>query len=127
MWAQACELLAEAEGMHRRFFRLASSPRAVAASWEPPIDMFEDEHELVIVVAMPGVADERVEITSEPGVLVIRAERPPPFAGQRLAVRQLEIPYGYFERRIPLPDGRLEAASREMTHGCLIVRLLKVS
>lgn len=127
MWAQACDLLAQAEGMHRRFFRLTASPRAPVASWEPPIDVFEDDSEVVVVVAMPGVVTERVEITSEPGVLVVRAERQQPFSGQRYAVRQLEIPYGSFERRIALPEGRLEAASREMTHGCLIVRLLKVS
>ena len=127
MWAEACDLLAQAERMHRQFFRLASSSsRTLAASWEPPIDMFEDEREVVIVVALPGVAVERVEIISEPGVLVVRAERPLPFAGQRHAVRQLEIPYGYFERRITLPEGRLEAGSRELKHGCLILRLHKV-
>ena len=126
MWAEACDLLAQAERMHRQFFRLASSPRALPASWEPPIDMFEDEREIVIVVALPGVTAERVQIISEPGVLVIRAERSLPFVGQRHAVRQLEIPYGIFERRITLPEGRLEAASRELTHGCLILRLHKV-
>jgi HSP20 family molecular chaperone IbpA len=89
------------------------------------VDVFEDEREVVIVVALPGVAAERVEITSEPGVLVIRAERPTSFAGARCAVRQLEIPYGRFERRIPLPEGRLETDSQELTHGCLILRLRK--
>ena len=102
MWAQACELIEQAERMHRQFFRLAPSARA-QASWEPPVDVFEDEREIVIVVAMPGVAAERVEVTSEPGVLVVRGERPLPLADSRHRVRQLEIPYGYFERRIPLP------------------------
>jgi HSP20 family molecular chaperone IbpA len=124
MWAHAVDLMARAEHMHRQFFRLASSARTQAV-WEPPIDVFEDEHEFVIVVAMPGVVEERVEVTSEPGELVVRAERPVPFAGSRQAVRQLEIPYGLFERRIPLPDARLEFASRELTHGCLILRLRK--
>jgi HSP20 family protein len=124
MWAHAIDLLDRAEHMHRRFFRL-SSARSQAV-WEPPADVFEDEHEVVIVVAMPGVAEDRVEVTSEPGALRIRAERPVPLAATRRAVLQLEIPYGRFERRIPLPQAPLEAVSRELTHGCLILRLRKV-
>jgi HSP20 family protein len=124
MWAQAWELLADAERMHRQFFRLASSRRAQAC-WEPPVDVFENEDEVVVVVALPGVASERVEIASEPGALFVRAERPLPFAGSRHAVRRLEIPYGYFERRITLPEARLTVAAHELTHGCLIVRLTK--
>ena len=124
MWAQACDLIAQAERMHGQFFRLATSPRTHAL-WEPPIDVFEDDREIVVVVAMPGVLVESMQVAMEPGALVVRAERLLPFAGLRYAVRQLEIPYGYFERRIPLPDGRLEAGAPELTHGCLTIRLRK--
>ena len=125
MWAQACELIEQAERMHRQFFRLTASERA-QASWEPPADVFEDEHEIVIIVALPGVPAERVEVTRESGALVVRAESPLPFSGSRRAVRQLEIPYGYFERRIPLPEARLETGTRELLDGCLILRLRKI-
>ena len=101
MWAQACDFIAQAERMHRQFFRLSSAH--AQALWEPPVDVFEDEREVVVVVAMPGVVADAVEVAAEPGALVVRAERLLPFAGTRHAVRQLEIPYGYFERRIPLP------------------------
>lgn len=126
MWAEACDLLDQADRMHRRFFRLASSTRAQAL-WEPPADVFENERDIVIVVALPGVSAERVQVSSAPGELVVRAERPLPFAGERQAVRQLEIPYGFFERRIALPDRGLELASHELTHGCLILRLRKTA
>jgi HSP20 family molecular chaperone IbpA len=126
MWAQACDFIEQAERMHRQFFRLAASARPQAAVWEPPVDVFEDEDEVVVVVALPGVVAENVQLLSEPGALVVRAERPLPLArGSRHKVRQLEIPYGSFERRIPLPWPRLEAVSRELTHGCLILRLRK--
>ena len=125
MWTQAWELLAQAERMHRQFFRLAASERP-QASWEPPVDVFEDEREVVVVVALPGVPAERIEVTSEAGALLIRAESPLPFAGSRPAVRQLEIPYGYFERRVMLPEVPLEAGTRELTHGCLTLRLRKI-
>jgi HSP20 family protein len=124
MWAQACDLLDQAERMHRQFFRLAASERTQAV-WEPPVDVFEDEREIIIVVALPGVVAECIEITTEAGVLLVRADRRIPFVGTRCAVRRLEIPYGYFERRIQLPDVRLEAGTREFTDGCLILRLRK--
>jgi HSP20 family protein len=124
MWAQACDLLDEAERMHRQFFRLGASERATAV-WEPPVDVFEDEREFIVVVALPGVPAERVEIAIESDMLVVRANSRIPFAGSRLGVWRLEIPYGYFERRIQLPQARLEAGTREFTDGCLILRLRK--
>jgi HSP20 family protein len=125
MWAQAVDLLEQAERMHRQFFRLTASERTQAV-WEPPVDVFEDEGEIVIVVALPGVPADRIEVTSESSALVVRAESPPPLSGSRRAVRQLEIPYGYFERRIPLPEMRLEVGTREVVDGCLILRLRKM-
>src|SRR5580765_1555036 len=124
MWAEACELLDQADRMHRQFFRLAASARSRAV-WEPPVDVFEDEREVVIVVALPGVPPERIEVSTESTTLVVRAECPLPFAGSRSGVERLEIPYGYFERRIRLPDTRLEAGTRESSDGLLIVRLRK--
>ena len=122
MWTQAIELLEQAERRHRQFFRLAMSERA-RPIWEPPIDVFEDEDGIVIVVALPGCPAERVEVTYEPGALVVRAERALPFSGTRRAIRHLEIPYGTFERRIPLREVELDGATRELADGCLILRL----
>jgi len=122
MWRQAIELLEQAERMHRQFFRLSASGQT-SPVWEPPVDVFEDADGMVIVVALPGVTADRVEVSYEPGVLVVRAERPLPFSGTRRAVRHLEIPYGYFERRIPLAEARLDRATRELADGCLILRL----
>jgi HSP20 family molecular chaperone IbpA len=126
MWAQACEVIHEAERMHRQFFRL-TAPGRTSVTWEPPVDIFEDELELVIVVALPGVPAQRVEVTTEADELVVRAERGLPFAASRGALRRLEIPYGYFERRIRLPEGRLEMRARELVDGCLILRLRRIA
>jgi len=125
MWAQACDLLDQAERMHRQFFRLTTSERTRAV-WEPPVDVFEDEREVIVVVAVPGVPAARVEVTIEPQALVVRADSPLRFAGSRRAVRRLEIPYGYFERRIALPDVRLEKGTPELVDGCLILRMRKL-
>ena len=123
MWAEACDLIDQAERLHRRFFHLNARSRI---AWAPPVDVFEGDGEVVIVVAMPGVTSDRVQVSHEQGALVVRGERPLPFARQSLAVRQLEIPYGAFERRIPLPAGRFEAAAPELTQGCLLIRLRRI-
>ena len=62
MWIHACEVIVKAERLQRQFFQPSASQRALAI-WEPPVDVFEDEGEIVIVVAMPGVAPERVQVT----------------------------------------------------------------
>lgn len=126
MWSQAVEMLEQAERMHRRFFRLTASQQP-RPTWEPPADVFEDDDTIVIVVALPGVSGDRIDVTCEPGALVIRAERPLPFSDSCSTVRSLEIPYGYFERRIPLAHAQLDDGTREVTDGCLILRLRKAT
>jgi len=124
MWLEACELIERAERMHRQFFHLAASPQSVA-TWEPPVDVFENHHEVVVVVAMPGVAADRVEVIREPGALVVRGVRPFPVEGPGHRALQLEIPYGAFERRIPVPAGLAQTGAPELRDGCLLVRLSK--
>jgi HSP20 family molecular chaperone IbpA len=125
MWIHACEVIVKAERLQRQFFQPSASQRALAI-WEPPVDVFEDEGEIIIIVAMPGVTPERVKVTHESGTLVVRGVRPLSPSGPHLRVRQLEIPYGAFERRIPLPQGRLEIGTPELTQGCLTLRLRKI-
>jgi HSP20 family protein len=124
MWAQACELTEQAERLHRQFFRPAAVQQAQVV-WEPPVDLFENEREIVLVVAMPGVSAERIQVVGEPGAIVVRGTRPVPLVpGQ--SVRRLEIPYGLFERRILLPSRDLELEPPEVEQGCVILRLRKV-
>ena len=124
MWSHACELLAEAERLQRQFFRLAVA--SAPAAWEPPADVFEDEREIVVVVAMPGVPGERIQVLQEDGTLVVRGSRHLPPEAARYRLRQLEIPYGAFERRLSLPAGNYELGRPEFVQGCLVLRLRKL-
>lgn len=126
MWEEACTMLDEAERLHRRFFRLTASTHARPV-WEPPVDVFEDDHEIVVVVALPGVAPERVDISlDQAGTIAITAESRIPFGGSGCEVHRLEIPYGYFERRIELPPGHYEPGTRQFSDGCLTFTLRKL-
>lgn len=124
MWLQALEMLGEAERLHRRFFQLSGSERAVAR-WEPPADVFDDGREIVVVVAMPGVPANRVEVVSDGGTLRVRGTRPVPLTGTHRVV-QLELPYGAFERRLALPPGQFQLSEPQIAEGCLILRLTRI-
>jgi HSP20 family protein len=119
MWTQACALADQAEQLHRQFFRPAAAAQAFAV-WEPPVDVYEDAHDAVVVVALPGVAPEQVEVQAHVDGLVVRAARRVPLQGDDRVLRRLEIPYGRFERRIALPPGDLLEETQHV-NGCLVL------
>ena len=117
-------MLDKAERLHRQVFRV-SGAAGQRPAWEPPIDIFETDREVLIVVALPGVDPGQVEIVVDSEALVIRGERRVAVAGKAPMIRRLEIPRGRFERRIELPALRLDIVRKEMRHGCLWLHLVK--
>ena len=91
------------------------------------VDVFENGQEVIVVVALPGVAPERVEVHYSSGELLVRADCPIPFASTRRSVRRLEIPYGRFERRIHLAAVNPETVHREFRDGYLIMQFNKTA
>jgi HSP20 family protein len=124
MWAEACAMLERAEHMHRQFFEPGFAT-ASRANWEPPVDIFEGERELLIVVALPGVESQDLEISAEPEALRIAGVRRLPAAVLGKAIQRLEIPQGRFERRIRLPAARWEVGRSALVNGCLLLSLTK--
>jgi HSP20 family molecular chaperone IbpA len=124
MWAEACELIARAERLHRQFFRPTAQPLRHPA-WEPPFDMYETAEALWLVVALPGVPPERLEIRLDSAALAIAGVRPLPEFQRSAVLHRLEIPHGRFERRIELPAGHFELERHELVNGCLILALRK--
>lgn len=122
MWAEAFEMLERADRMHRQFFAPA---QAGGGAWQPPVDVFENDSEICLVFALPGVAPEQTEIAIEAGAVVVRGmRRLSPEA--RDAIRRLEIPHGRFERRVALAPGHYEIGRRAFKDGCLILGLRKL-
>ena len=124
MWADALALLDEAERKHRRFFDLMATP-ATRPVWEPPADIFADGSEINVVVALPGVGADAVEVQITATGLQIEAAVPPPNARRGLTVLRLEIPYGRMRRRIELPAGRYALSEQRLERGCLYLRLMR--
>ena len=124
MWAEACALLDRAEQLRRQFFEPTRETGRLAR-WEPPIDVLETERQLRIIVALPGVAPEAVQVTTEGGVLTVVAARPLPSFEANAKIVRLEIPYGSFERRIALQLNRLQLSDQELKNGCLMLTFVK--
>jgi HSP20 family protein len=122
MWAQACEAINRAERLHRQFFHRAPA----TPCWEAPVDIFETDEVLTIVIALPGVNPDRVQVTLSAGVLIVSGERPLPAELSEARIHRLEIPHGHFQRRIELPPARLELSGRRLADGCLTLQLQKV-
>jgi HSP20 family molecular chaperone IbpA len=122
MWAEACEMLERAQQLQRQFFRFG---HAVAAEprWEPPVDILAYGNEVQVAVALPGVAAEHIEVRTDSGLLIVSAARALPVTSRATAVHRLEIPYGRFERRIALPEGRYQLLEQVYANGCLVLRL----
>jgi HSP20 family protein len=129
MWADALDMLERAERLHRQFFHPPRpSPRAPdgrAPRWEPPIDVLETEHEVIVLAALPGVDPDHIRATISQGILTISGERLPPLELRTAVIHRLELPQGHFERRVPLPPGHYEAVESGQHNGCLAIRLRK--
>lgn len=117
-------MLAQAERMHRQVFRPQGTAQR-GPSWEPPVDVLETEHDVLILAALPGVDVEQVAAVIESGTLVISGERTVPEELRTAVIHRLELPQGRFERRIELPAGRYGEVRRYTVHGCLAVTLAK--
>jgi len=123
MWAEAVDLLEQAERLQRQFFRLSGG--ADRPGWEPPVDVYSNGDEILVEVALPGVPAERVTVMLSAEELVVRGERSLRRRPAGAAIHRLEIPYGRFERRIGLPPARWELAAQEFANGCLQLLLAR--
>jgi HSP20 family protein len=124
MWSQACDMLAQAERMHREFFRPVGL-QARAPVWEPPVDILETEDAVLVLVALPGVDVDRAEAVIEEDHLAIGGVRVLPSELRTATIHRLELPQGRFYRRVPLPPGRYSHVGRAAVAGCLLITLQK--
>jgi len=81
-------------------------PRFVVArrGFRPNVDCIrsEDPPELHVVVELPGVDPERIQVIAADRVLVVAGERCRPQVSGRY--QQMELEYGRFQRRISLAE-----------------------
>ena len=87
------------------------------SSWTPNTDVYETPETLVVRLELAGIERNDLQITLNDRLLLVRGHRKDPCRSGRCSFRQMEIDYGYFERRIVIPktvDGnRVRAQFRD--------------
>lgn len=67
--------------------------------WTPPTDVYETESAFHVVMTVPGLRKDEVQVEFEGETLRVRGVRREP-AGEKRHYHKMEIPVGPFERRV---------------------------
>jgi HSP20 family protein len=114
------ELLAEIN----RAFRAARQREAAPAeeALHPALDFVADGEAYQVLVDLPGVTRELIEVLVERGALTIRGKKPVANADGRVVRRERQ--YGQFARLVSLPeDADLADVTATLRQGELVVRV----
>jgi HSP20 family protein len=94
--------------------------------FRPNVDSFhtDDPHELTVVVELPGIEPESLELVVGERMLVIAGERRRPKVDGSVSYQQMEIEYGPFRRQVRLPENvEPERARARYEHGVVTISL----
>lgn len=103
----------------------AGAAAPTTGSWTPRVDIREDEERFVLLVDVPGIDPQAVEVQMDKNVLTIKGER---LADADAAKRysRVERPHGTFERRFTLPDSAdADGITATGRHGVLEISIPK--
>ncbi|HHT9126137.1 MAG TPA: Hsp20/alpha crystallin family protein [Candidatus Brocadiia bacterium] len=71
--------------------------------WIPPTDVYETPEEFVVKMAISGIKPNDISVEFSAGILTISGKRFDNSNHKKTHFYQVEIRYGYFERKIVLP------------------------
>ncbi len=110
--------------MMDNFFGAWVQPQTASPTFRPAADIYENPGEMVIRMDLAGVVREELNLTLNRQELIISGRRRFPATEPVQRFYNLEIDYGWFERKFNLPQGVEESAIRaEYKNGVLEVRL----
>ena len=119
----------EMESLFEHFFHLKRPfTLETKMGWRPLMDVYETQTHVVVSIELAGVSGENVQLAITESSLTIKGfrEDPAPKDGKR-SYYKMEISFGLFERRIPLPVQVVpEDAKTESIAGLLRVKIPKV-
>jgi HSP20 family protein len=75
-----------------------------AAGFVPPVDIYEDEHKLVLKLEIPGIRQEDLDVRMENTTLSVRGERSFESEGKEENFHRVERRYGSFYRAFTVPN-----------------------
>jgi HSP20 family protein len=88
-----------------RLFRESQGPEEslTTSSFAPPVDVYEDEHNVSLKIEVPGIDEKDIDVRIENNVLTVHGERKFEKEEKEENFRRVERQYGSFTRTFTLP------------------------
>ena len=98
----------------------------VTAAFVPPVDIYEDEHKIVLKLEVPGMKESDLDIQIENNVLTVKGERKFEKEEKEENFHRIERRYGSFYRSFTIPNTvNPESVKASYDAGVLKVQLEK--
>jgi HSP20 family protein len=98
--------------------------KVVTQPWTPFVSSCETSTEYVVFVDLPGVSREKLEVTTDKGILAISGERPMLNTNGNRGRLVAEPPFGPFRRNVALPSGlKTSEMTAHLKDGVLELRI----
>jgi len=114
-----------------RLFREAYSPEEpeealTTTSFAPPVDIYEDEHNITLKLEVPGIDEKDIDVRVENTTLTVHGERKIDKEEKEENFRRVERQYGSFTRSFTLPSSVDSGqVSADYDKGVLKIKLAK--
>jgi HSP20 family protein len=110
-WEPLREFSAMQDRMNRlnRLFRESYNPEGpeealTTTSYAPPVDIYEDEHNITLKLEVPGIDEKDIDVRIEGNTLTVHGERKIEKEEKEENFRRIERQYGEFSRSFTLPS-----------------------
>ena len=123
--------LATLQNRLNRFVRESYSPEGpedalTTSSFAPPLDVYEDEHHIILKIEVPGIDEKDIDVRIENTALIVHGERKFEKEEKEENFRRVERQYGSFTRSFTLPSSVDPAqVSADYEKGVLKIKLAK--
>src|SRR2546425_3706098 len=114
-----------------RLFRESYSPEGpeealTTTSFAPPVDIYEDEHNITLKIEVPGIDEKDIDVRIENNTLTVHGERKIEKEEKEENFRRVERQYGSFTRSFTLPSSVDSGqVSAHYDNGVLKIKLAK--
>ena len=99
-----------------------------ATAFAPPVDVYEDEHNVVLKIEVPGIDEKDIDVRLENNTLTVHGERKLEKEEKEENFRRVERRYGSFTRTFTLPSTvDSESVTANYDKGVLKIQLAKKS
>ena len=128
-WDPFRELSAITDRMNRLFQETYAPGREeglTTSSFDPPVDVYEDEHNITLKLEVPGIDEKDLDVKLENNTLTVHGERKFEKEEKEENFHRIERRYGSFFRSFTLPT-TVDAASvtADYEDGVLKIKLAK--